>query len=334
MDVQAREAAQAASRMFWDAVSGLPAAVGTRRTRKLAILWENAAAMTLWHHRSVYADAEQLGFTLLTQLPEMGVPRGRRWLEFRDANKHAEHLIDRELRSTGQRAAVMRAAEAFNSRREAGSEAALAAAVAAAAADPPVTDTDKTHPHKTTWPARRRRRTGPRDRGPIADQAELRWRIRADLSNLRLSTTAPGRGPHRRPDRAGSGTQVRALADRYADQLGRAAAGQRASADRRRVASTAPPLPSRPGMGRHHHRRPHPAPARNPPLEAATRRRTNTTSVRRTSLLSKPRLSRPLPNMSPVGGWDIACRQRAWALEPRSQFLKRESGCLDTLSSQ
>lgn len=194
MDVQAREAAQAASRMFWDAVSGLPAAVGTRRTRKLAILWENAAAMTLWHHRSVYADAEQLGFTLLTQLPEMGVPRGRRWLEFRDANKHAEHLIDRELRSTGQRGAVMRAAEAFNSRREAGSEAALAAAVAAAAADPPVTDTDKTHPHKTTWPARRRRRTGPRDRGPIADQAELRWRIRADLSNLRLEGALIG-GP-------------------------------------------------------------------------------------------------------------------------------------------
>lgn len=190
VDVQARQSARPASEAFWDAVSSLPLAVGKSRTRKLAILWENAAAMALWHHRDVYADAELLGFTLLKQLPEMGVPRGRRWLEFRDAERHAQHLIDRELSSTGERAAVMRAAEAFTAHHAAGREAALAAALAAAAADPADTDTDtdadRLHSDKKTWSARRRRRVGPRDRGPIADQAELRWRMRADLSNLRL----------------------------------------------------------------------------------------------------------------------------------------------------
>jgi hypothetical protein len=152
--------------------------------------------MALWHHRDVYAEAEQLGYTLLTQLPEMGVPRGRRWLEFRDADKHAAHLIERELHSSGQHAAVMRAAEAFNARHEAGTEAALAAAVAAAAADPATADTatDKAQSGTKTWPARRGRRIGPRDRGSIADQAELRWRIGGDLSNLRLEGALIG-GP-------------------------------------------------------------------------------------------------------------------------------------------
>lgn len=185
MDVEARRAARPPSRMFWNRVSGLPRAVGKRRIRKLAVLWENAAAMTHWHHRRMFADAEQLGFTLLTQLPELGLPRGHQWLEFRDAHKHAEHLIDRELHSSGEHAAVMRAATAFNAHHEAGSEAALAAAVAAAAAGPDP-DAEKRDLDKKPPSARRRRRPGPRDRGPVADQAELRWRIRGDLSALRL----------------------------------------------------------------------------------------------------------------------------------------------------
>lgn len=173
LDLPARRHAQAVCKEFWRCANALPRGRGRGRTRRLAVEWENAAAMRFWHHRDVYARAETLGFALLTQLPEDGAPSGPRWLEFRDAHRHATELLDREMRSSGELALVMRAAKAFNAHQGAGGDAALAAA-AAAANEPDAAATVK--------PARRRYR--PRDRGPLADQAELRWRISSDRFTL------------------------------------------------------------------------------------------------------------------------------------------------------
>lgn len=192
VDLSARRDAQAVSKEFWRCVNGVPRGAGRRRVRRLAVEWENAAAMTLWHHRAVYARAERLGFALLTQLPEAGAPKGAQWLEFRDAHRHATELLDREMCSNGDLASIMRAANAFNAHQKAGDDAALAAAVAAAN-DPDANDPDANDPDVVESPRpTRRRRYQSKDRGPIADQAELRWRISRDLATLHMEEVFGG----------------------------------------------------------------------------------------------------------------------------------------------
>lgn len=179
LDLPARRAAQVAVEVFFDHAARLPRARGRRRVRKLVAEWENAAAMTHFHHRAVFATAEQMGFALLTRLPEHGVPDGARWREFRDAHAHAEQQIMRELDASGEMAAMLRAAKAVTANQEAGNDVALAAAVQAFG----------DHPDEPTIPApttRTRRRDGRRDRGPIADQVELRYRMQADHMDITL----------------------------------------------------------------------------------------------------------------------------------------------------
>lgn len=181
-DIPARRAAQAAAKIFWDCAARLPCTRGRRRTRKLVRLWENAAAMTHFHHRAVFADAELLGFELLTGLLEHGVPRGQRWQKLRDADTHAGQLIGRELTASGEMAAILRAAHAASANQESGNDIALAAAVKAFAEPGPE------EPLASEAPSRPRRRGDPRDRGPIADQAELAYRMRVELEEIRLET--------------------------------------------------------------------------------------------------------------------------------------------------
>jgi hypothetical protein len=195
-DLPARRAAQAAVEVFSGHVARLPRTRGRRRTRKLAALWENAAAMAHFHHRAVFADAEQLGFALLTQVLERGVPRGQRWQAFRDAATHAEQQLGRELYASGEMAAVLRAAKAVTANQASGNDIALAAAVQA------FHDADADEPAPPATRPRSRRRVDRHDRGPIADQTELRYRMRVDLQEVHLeaalASTATSREARRR----------------------------------------------------------------------------------------------------------------------------------------
>jgi hypothetical protein len=130
---QTRESARAASASFWACVARLPRT--QRRARLLAERWEHAAAMAYWHRCEVFRAAEELGFGLIDQLTQQPCSRGQ-WLEFTDACDHATAVLDRQMRSSGEHQAVLRAAQKFTATRtQLGEQAALRAAAEVAFPD-------------------------------------------------------------------------------------------------------------------------------------------------------------------------------------------------------
>jgi hypothetical protein len=183
---EARASARAASESFWACVARLPS---TRRgARRLAERWEGAAAMAYWHRREVFRDAEELGFSLIAHLIHRGCSRGQ-WLEFTDACDHATAVLDRQMRSSGEHQAVLRAAQRFTAHRAEGEDVALrAAADAFADARPP-------------QPGDADTRKSLHQRGPFADQTELRWRMGCDATSLGFQNALAGDASSREADR-------------------------------------------------------------------------------------------------------------------------------------
>ncbi|MFD7012620.1 hypothetical protein [Rhodococcus jostii] len=141
----ARDSALVAEERFFAAVAGLP-----RRERALAGHWENAAVMRYRYGLEVFARAEDLGADMLAQRATHRRPSLPALTELCDACTHARTLDQH------QRPEMFGAIARKATRRL------------------------RTAPGDS---ARRRPRSG-HQRSCLVDQAELRWRIRRDLTGF------------------------------------------------------------------------------------------------------------------------------------------------------
>ncbi|WP_009478513.1 hypothetical protein [Rhodococcus sp. JVH1] len=157
-----RNRALVAEQRFFAAAATLP-----RRERTLAGHWENAAVMRYRHGLEVFARAEDLGADMLAQLATHRRPSLPALTELCDACTHARTL-DQHQRPEMFGAITRRATRRLR----------------AAPADSAGADHD--------------RATG---RSCIVDQAELRWRIRRDLTSLLVENALAGDGISREAER-------------------------------------------------------------------------------------------------------------------------------------
>ncbi|MFF2111626.1 hypothetical protein [Rhodococcus koreensis] len=161
-DTELRDRARQAQERFFAAVAGLP-----RRERALARHWENAAVLRYRHGLEVFARAEDLGADMLAQLATHRRPSVPALTELGDACAHARTLDQH------QRPEIFGAVPRRTTRR-----------LRTAPGDSAGADHDRAT-----------------EQSCIVDQAELRWRIRRDLTSLLVENALAGNGITREAER-------------------------------------------------------------------------------------------------------------------------------------
>ena len=239
-----RDRALVAEERFFAAVAGLPG-----RERTLAGHWENAAVMRYRHGLEVFARAEDLGADMLANSPPTG---GR--LCPRSPNCVTPVPMPAPLISTNGPRCSGPAIPRRATRR-----------LRTAPGDSAGADHD--------------RATG---RSCIVDQAELRWRIRRDLTSLLVENAIAGNGITREAERHLVPWLTGVRDPRQSHE-------HRRSRGCRSAMARAPPAlhARRRRSGRRDHRRPDPSSARDPVVEARPRGRTAAAAVRRNRVVAQ-----------------------------------------------